>query len=126
MKVLVSDEIADEVNVDQFYEDKGGHDGIIVSLKLGSLDVGGVVTKMKILHKSDSVVTDRLSISFVCDSDAASSFILSSHIDTISLSSAKQKLVIQEYNNFSILSKYFKLLRNRKHQCCIIVELSNR
>ena len=122
MKVFVSDEIADSVDVSQFYEDGSRISGISVLLKTSSKEVGAPVSKMKVIH-DELLNCENVEISFVCDGALASLFILN-YTDSISLY-ATDKTLVREYDNFKTVSKYFELLENRKYECSIIVKLLN-
>ena len=121
MKVFVSDEIADSIDVSQFYKDDDGADNISVSLKLGSKEASGTVSKLKVI----GAFPETVEASFVCDGVLASLFILN-QVDSISLYTGdNEKALIKKYSSFKTLSKYFELLENRKYECSIIVELLN-
>ena len=122
MKVFVSDEIADSIDVSQFYEDGSRIGGISVLLKMSDREVSAPSSKMKVIH-DDAIIDERVEMSFVCDGELASLFILN-NVDSISLYTA-DKTLVKEYNNFKTVSKYFELLENRKYECSIIVKLLN-
>ena len=124
MKVFVSDEIAESVDISQFYEDTDGADGISVSLKMTSQEVSGPVSKMKVVDRDPEALGGMIETSFICDGVLASLFILN-QVDTISLYTGDDKILVREYSNFKTVSKYFELLENRKYECSIIVELFN-
>jgi len=121
MKVFVSDEIAEDIDVTQFaefYEDLS-EDSIILSLSSESKSLRGPLSQMGILGDG------RIKIDFICDSSDALSFILENISEEISLLLGKDELPIKKYTDFNILSKSIKLTENRRYECDLIVKMSN-
>ena len=119
MKVLVSDEIADSIDVNQFYESPSSEGDISLKLNLGSEILTGPVSRMGILGDG------RIKIDFICDSDGALSFILCTRVEDISLYYGDVETLARKYINFDVVSKSFKLMKNRRYECDLIVMMSN-
>ncbi|MAE86663.1 MAG: hypothetical protein CMB80_28270 [Flammeovirgaceae bacterium] len=121
MKVLVSDEIADSIDVTQFgefYEDSF-EDSIILSLSAGSKTINGQLSQMGILG------ADMIKIDFICNSSDAVSFILDDISEEISLFLSKDDLPIKKYVEFDVVTKSIKLMKDRRYECDLIVKLTN-
>jgi len=121
MKVLVSDEIADSIDVTQFgefYEDSF-EDSIILSLSAGSKTINGQLSQMGILG------ADMIKIDFICNSSDAVSFILGDISEEISLFLSKDDLPIKKYVEFDVVTKSIKLMKDRRYECDLIVKLTN-
>ena len=118
MKIFVSDEIADSIDVNQFYENPSDRRDISLSLDIDSKILKGSISK---IHLCDN----KLGFGFLCSSDTASSFILSDTINLISLFNSSNDGPIAEYNNFNVESKSLKITESGEYECDLIIRSFN-
>ena len=118
MKVFVSDEIADSIDLNQFYEDPKNEGEIFLSLTTDSKNVKAPVSKIKL---SDN----KLGFGFLCAADSASTFILSDNISAIVLFNSSGEDPIAQYNNFNVESKSLKITESGKYECDLIIRSFN-
>jgi len=119
VKILVSDEIADSIDTNQFYESPPSEGDVSLVLNLDTESLTGPVSRMGILGDG------RIKIDFICDSADALSFILCERVKDISLYLSDDEKLIKKYINFDVVSKSFKLMKNRRYECDLIVMMSN-
>jgi len=118
MKVFVSDEIADKINLNQFYDDPTEKGDISLSLDIESKIIKGSISR---IHLSDNT----LGFGFLCGPSTASSFILSDNINAISLFISSDDNPIAKYNNFNVESKALKLIESGEYECDLIIRSFN-
>ena len=117
MKVFVSDEIADEIDMNQFYGDSVSGD-IFLRLDIDSETIKGSISR---IHLSNN----KLGFGFLCGSDTASSFILSNDIKTISLFNSDSEDPIAEYSTFNVESRSLKITDGGNYECDLIIRSFN-
>ena len=118
MKVLVSDEIADKIDINQFYEQSGDLSDIILTLWTNGVPITGSINKIRITGKKSCFV-------FVCSSDNISSFILGEKISNLSLFKSGVDDAIIEYSNFEVTSRSLKPSDDGYYECELIIRMLN-
>lgn len=114
MEILVSDELKDKLNMDQFYEDVPSD--ISISINLNEDSIKGNVVNLKIS-------SDKLSAGFVCNNEDAVYFITGNDMSSVALFVGSNEDAVETYHISSILSRSLKLLENGSYICSLMIRV---